>query len=507
MTGTDDGYDGDHRFRLLVESVRDYAIFMLDPGGSVTSWNLGAQRTKGYEAAEIIGKHFSVFYPPEDIAAGKCERELALASREGRCEEEGWRLRKDGSRFWAHVIITVLRTEEGSLLGFAKVTRDLTARVHAERERAIGQEREAASRRKDDFLAVMSHELRNPLASIVATVDAVRLRGGHSNEAEMGTIGRQARHMSRLIDDLLDASRALRESVPLLPVLVEIGRILADAIELTRPAMRARGHVLTVDIAGHGLPVNVDVERMVQVFGNILSNAAKYTPQNGRIHVRASATADQVTVIVEDSGDGIAPELLDQIFEPFVQGDQGLDRKRGGLGIGLAVVRKLVRSHDGEAFAESPGPGHGSKLTVRLPLGALALVYDESTLPSAKDRRRILLIDDNHDFVESLQLALDALGHETFAAFDGPGGITAALTFKPDIVFLDIGLPGLSGYEVVGRLRRVAGCEHIPVIAITGYARDADRALALQAGFTDHLAKPVDFARLEKTMTSFTGHS
>jgi len=504
MAGTEEngGHDSDHRFRLLVESVKDYAIFMLDPEGNVTSWNLGAQRTKGYEAAEIIGKHFSTFYPPEDIAAGKCERELALASREGRYEEEGWRLRKDGSRFWAHVIITALHSEEGHLLGFAKVTQDLTARLHAERERAIGREREAASRRKDDFLAVMSHELRNPLASIVATVDAVRLRGGHANETEMGTIGRQARHMKRLIDDLLDASRALRDNMPLLPVTIEIGQILADAIEVTGPAMRDCGHTLTVDIAGVGLPVNVDVERMVQVFGNILSNAAKYTSQNGRVHVRASATADQVTVSVEDSGDGIAPELLDQIFEPFVQGDQGLDRKRGGLGIGLAVVRKLVRSHDGEVFAESPGPGRGSRLTVRLPLAAPAFVSDESMLSPAKERRRILLIDDNHDFVESLQSALDALGHKTLATFDGPTGIAAALTFKPDIVFLDIGLPDLSGYEVVSQLRRVAGCEDIPIIAITGYAREADCALALRAGFTGHLAKPVDFARLEMTMSS-----
>jgi signal transduction histidine kinase len=275
------------------------------------------------------------------------------------------------------------------------------------------------TRKTDDFLAVMSHELRNPLASIVATVDAVRLRGGHANDAEMGTIGRQARHMNRLVDDLLDASRALRDTVPPLRVLIEVGHILADAIELTGPAMTERGHLLTVDIAGRGLVVNVDVERMVQVFGNILSNAAKYTSQKGRINVRASATADQVTVCVEDSGDGIAPELLDQIFEPLVQGDQGLDRKRGGLGIGLAVVRKLVWSHDGEVFAASPGPGRGSTITVRLPLAALALASNESTLSPTKERRRILLVDDNHDFVESLQSALEALGHETFAAFDG----------------------------------------------------------------------------------------
>jgi CheY-like chemotaxis protein/anti-sigma regulatory factor (Ser/Thr protein kinase) len=363
-------------------------------------------------------------------------------------------------------------------------------------------EREAAARRKDDFLAVMSHELRNPLASIVATVDAVRLRGGQAHDAEMATIGRQARHMTRLVDDLLDASRALRDNVPLVAVSVEIGSVLADAIELTGPAMREHGHALSVDISDHGLMVNVDVERMAQVFGNILSNAAKYTPEGGRIHVSASATADQVAVSVEDNGEGIAPELLGQIFEPFVQGARGLDRKGGGLGIGLAVVRKLVDAHHGEVLAESSGAGRGSKLTVRLPRAKGPLVSDEPSFSPARKRRRILLIDDNRDFVEALRLALEALGYETLGTFDGPNGVAAALAFKPDIVFLDIGLPDLSGYEVVSRLRRVSGCEDVPIIAITGYVREADRALALEAGFTDHFPKPVDLERLEKTISN-----
>jgi PAS domain S-box-containing protein len=500
-TDEDDGHDRDHRFRLLVESVKDYAIFMLDPEGRITSWNLGAQRAKGYEAAEIVGKHFSVFYPPEEVGAGKCEQELAIAAREGRCEDEGWRVRKDGSLFWAHVIITALRSEEGSLLGFAKVTQDLTARLHAERERAIGLEREAASRRKDDFLAVMSHELRNPLASIVATMDVVRVRGGQASDAEMATIERQARHMTRLVDDLLDASRALRESVPLVPTSIETARVLADAIDLARPVMSAHGHVPTASIPAHGLLVSVDVGRMAQVFGNILCNAAKFTPPGGRIHVSASATVDQVAVRIEDTGEGIAPELLGQIFEPFVQGEQGLDRKRGGLGIGLAIARKLVRAHQGEILAESLGRGRGSRLTVRLPRVAVASVSDRPLPAPARAQRRILLIDDNVDFVEALRLLLEGLGHEAQAIFDGPSGVTAALAFRPDVVFLDIGLPDVSGYEMVGRLRRVAGCETIPIIAISGYARAADRALALEAGFTDHLAKPIDLTRIEKAIS------
>jgi PAS domain S-box-containing protein len=500
LTDDDVGYPSDHRFRLLVESVKEYAIFILDPEGRVSSWNLGARRIKGYDAAEILGKHFSVFYPPEEVAAGKCEQELVIASREGRCEEEGWRVRKDGSRFWANVVITALRSDEGRLLGFAKVTQDLTARVLAQRERAIGLERAAASRRKDDFIAVMSHELRNPLASIVATAEVVRVRGGQASEAEMATIDRQARHMTRLVDDLLDASRALRENVPLVPVPIEIARVLGDAIELAHRVMRERDHVLTANIPDLGLLVSVDVERMAQVFGNILTNAAKYTPPGGRIHVTASTTLDEVAVSVEDNGEGIAPELLDQMFEPFVQGDQGLDRKRGGLGVGLAIARKLVRAHHGEITAESPGRGRGSRLTVRLPRVAMPSVSDEPPPSPARPRHRILLIDDNRDFVESLQLLMESLGHEALAVFDGPSGVAAALAFQPELVFLDLGLPEVSGYEVVGRLRRVVGCETIPIIAISGYAREADRALALESGFTSHLAKPINFAGIEKAI-------
>jgi PAS domain S-box-containing protein len=494
-----DADDGDHRFRLLVESVKEYAIFMLDTEGYITSWNLGAERTKGYRAEEIIGKHFSIFYPRVDVAAGKCEHELAVASRDGRWEEEGWRVRKDGSQFWANVIITSMRSPGGNLLGFAKVTQDLTARLHAERERAIGLEREAASRRKDDFLAVMSHELRNPLASILTTAEVARVRGGQASEAEMAIIGRQARHMTRLVDDLLDASRALRESPSLTSVSIEVGSIVADAVELARPTMNLRDHVLTSDIPDDGLVVSVDVERMAQVLGNILSNAAKYTPPGGRIHVSASATAAEVAIRVEDNGEGIVPELLGQVFEPFVQGAQGLDRKRGGLGIGLAIARKLVRAHHGDVVAESSGPGRGSRLTIRLPRATVTAAREASS--SSRARYRILLIDDNDDFVEALRSLVEALGHEALAMLDGPSGVVAAFSFQPDMVFLDIGLPDVSGYEVVGRLRRIAGCETIPIVALSGYSRPADRALALDAGFTDHLVKPIDVARIEKSIS------
>jgi PAS domain S-box-containing protein len=495
------GADSDSRFRLLVETVRDYAIFMLDPGGYVSTWNSGAERLKGYTREEIVGKHFSQFYPSEDVAAGKCDRELEDAIRYGRFEDEGWRIRKDGSRFWANVVITTLRDWNGMVVGFAKVTRDLTDRVRAEHERAQALAMQEAVRQRDDFLAIMGHELRNPLASVVTAVHLIRLRGGRASEKEMGVLERQSRQMTRLLDDLLDASRALRNKVSFIPKTIELGQVLANAIELAHPLVEQRSHDLIVDVPDRGLLVEVDPERMAQVFGNILNNAAKYTPEGGKIRLSATATERQVSVSVEDTGQGIARDMLGRVFDLFVQGEGGAERSGGGLGIGLAVAQKLVHAHQGEILVESNGPGRGSRFTVRLPA---AKKLSEPFSPDGPhsgpqmSRRRILLVDDNRDSVELMRTLLDCLGHQTHTAFDGPGAVQACREFRPEMVLLDIGLPGMTGYEVASQMRALPGCEQIPIIAISGYAREADRAQALQAGFSDHLAKPIEIERLEE---------
>jgi PAS domain S-box-containing protein len=485
------------RFRLLVDSVKDYAIFILDPDGRIATWNAGAERLKGYTRQEILGRHFSTFYTRDDIDAAKCELELEGAARDGRFEDEGWRLRKDGSRFWANVVITALRDQAGALVGYAKVTRDLTDRLRVEQERTHALAMEEAARRKDEFLAVMGHELRNPLASIVTAAHLMKLRGGRANEKEVDVVDRQARHMTRLVDDLLDASRALRDKVVLFPKKVEIGVVLANAIELASALFEHRRHGLTVDVP-EGLVVQVDVERMGQVFGNILSNAAKYTPEGGRIHMSAEAVDDHVLVRIEDNGRGIAPELLAQVFDLFVQGEQGIERKEGGLGIGLAVARKFVEAHGGEIRAESAGTGRGTRFTVRLPFSHAAspdVAVEEQPAPSKK-RRRILLVDDNHDSVDLMRALLEYLGHEAHVAYDGPTGVQAFRELQPDIVLLDIGLPGLSGYEVLAQMRAMPAGAKAAIIAVSGYARDVDRARALKAGFTDHLGKPVQMRQL-----------
>jgi PAS domain S-box-containing protein len=312
----------EERFRLLVESVRDYAIFMLDPQGVIVTWNSGAERIKGYAANEIIGKHFSVFYPADDVDAGKCEQKLALASQSGRVEDEGWRLRKDGSRFWANTVITALRDPAGRLIGFAKVARDLTERVSAENERLQLARIEEAARRKDEFLAIMGHELRNPLAPLVIVARMIRLRGGRATEKEMGVLDRQLSQMTKIVADLLDASRAMRDKVDLSLQAMEIGEVLANAIDLASPLLEERHHELDVEVPSRGLTVNVDPDRMAQVFGNVLNNAAKYTPSRGRIQLRAARFGQQIEVTVQDNGQGIPPQMLERIFDLFAQADQ-----------------------------------------------------------------------------------------------------------------------------------------------------------------------------------------
>jgi hypothetical protein len=491
------------RFRLLVESVRDYAIFILDPSGIVSTWNAGAERIKGYASTEIIGQHFSKFYPQDEIDAGKCERELAVAEREGRFEDEGWRLRKDGTRFWANVVITALRDPSGALFGFAKVTRDLTDRMLAENARIELVRREEADRRKDEFLAIMGHELRNPLAPLATAIQMIRLRGGRATEKEMGILDRQLRQMTKVISDLLDASRAMRETVALTPSVVEIGEVLANAVDIASPLIQDQHHNLIIDAADNGLLVSVDPDRMAQVFGNVLNNAAKYTHCGGTIELKAAAEGEDVVVTVSDNGQGISHETLGQIFNLFTQGDRGLERTGGGLGIGLAVARRIVLAHRGSIVAKSDGPGRGSRFVVRLPRASVLAPAPGRPTPTVLhtgSRRKIIIVDDNRDAVEMMQTLLEHSGHDVSVAYDGPSALKLCEEMKPDALFLDIGLPGMDGYEVARRARELGSCKRIPIVAVSGYARGEDCARALANGFSAHLTKPVDLDEVARLL-------
>jgi PAS domain S-box-containing protein len=490
----------EEHFRLLVEGVQDYALFMLDPGGIIVSWNTGAQRIKGYRPEEIIGRHFSVFFTPEDVAAGKPDRELHVAGTEGRIEDEGWRLRKDGSRFWANVIVTALRDPQGRLRGFAKITRDLSHRKQTE---ALAE----ANRRKDEFLRMLAHELRSPLGPLLTSVHLLR-RADTSAQARaesLDRIERQLRHLSRLVDDLLDVSRIIRGQVQLRRERVDLARMVRTTAEDRRGLIEQGGLSLAVQTPATPVWVEGDSTRLSQVFHNLLDNATKFTARSGRVEVRLTVDGQrrQAVVSVRDTGQGIEPELLGRIWEVFTQADRSLDRPRGGLGLGLSVVKGLVELHHGEVRAASAGQGKGAELTVCLPVAPepAALAQATHALP-AGERRRVVIIEDSRDAADSLRLLLEVLGNEVRVAYSGPEGVQAARTWAPDVVISDIGLPGLDGYGVAAQLRRHPATARALLIGLSGYGREEDIRRAGEAGFDHYLVKPAAPEELVRLLAS-----
>ena len=346
---------------LLVESVRDYAIFALDTTGHVLSWNEGAQRAKGYTAAEIIGRHFSTFYSAEDIAAGKPTWELEIATSEGRYEEEGWRIRKDGSRFWANVVITALRNDAGQLVGFAKVTRDLTERRAAEERRLADARRvaeaEASSRVKSEFLAAMSHELRTPLNAIGGYAELLEL-GIHGpitpdQRTALERIQRSQRHLLGIITDLLNFSRIEAGQVEYDTVAVPLHVVVDTVLPLLEPQAAAKGIALERRPCPAELVARADRLKVEQIILNLLSNAVKFTPAGGRVAVDCSAAGDRVVISVRDTGPGIPADQQAAIFQPFVQLGRTRSSAHEGTGLGLSISRDLARAMDGDVTVES----------------------------------------------------------------------------------------------------------------------------------------------------------
>jgi PAS domain S-box-containing protein len=665
-------------FRLLVEGVNDYAIFLLDPTGHVLTWNLGAERLKGYRAEEIIGKHFSTFYPQEALARDWPAQELKAARAEGRFEDEGWRVRKDGSLFWANVVITAVRDGEGKLRGFSKVTRDLTERRQREEdlrqardlleirveqrteeltranealqseieqrksseerlrhligalpaavyttdregritlyndlavdlwgrhpelgkdlwcgsfrifrpdgtplphdecpmaislregrsvrgeeiiverpdgsrfwvqphptpqrnakgeiigavnmlvditerkrteqelrhlERELREKVEAlaeADRRKNEFLATLAHELRNPLAPLRHGLQLLRLA------EDDPVIRRQAREMMerqlgqmvRLVDDLLDVSRITSRKLRLRKETVDVAIALQSAVETARPLLEEAGHELTVTLPAEPAYLEADLTRLAQVFVNLLHNAAKYTPQGGRVWLAAERRDGEVVISVRDNGIGITAEHLPHLFEMFSQAAPALERSDGGLGIGLSLVRGLVELHGGTVEAHSEGLGQGSEFVVRLPMTEAPVTAGrhpagEKTLAGSRPMCRILVADDNRDSADGLGTLLELKGFEVITAHDGLGAVQSAATFRPDVALLDIGMPGLNGYEAALRIRQTPWGKNMVLIAITGWGQEEDKQRAKEAGFDHHLTKPVDTADLERLL-------
>ncbi|HEX6134041.1 MAG TPA: PAS domain-containing sensor histidine kinase [Longimicrobiales bacterium] len=363
----------DELYRLLVDSLRDYAVFALDPTGHVLTWNPGAQRFKGYAAPEVIGRHFSIFYPQAEIDAGKPDMELREAARVGRFEDEGWRLRKDGSRFWANVVITAIRDGGGELVGFAKVTRDLTERRAAELRAVEAARRvaeaEAANRAKSEFLAAMSHELRTPLNAIGGYVDLISLgiRGPVTEQQieDLKRIRRSQQHLLGLINDLLNFSRLEAGEVSYQLDYVPLRAVFAGLAAMLEPLAEAKGITVTWPRSTQ-VQVYADRTKVEQIMVNLLTNAIKFTGEGGSITVSCSARRDHVSVHVTDTGRGIEQEKLERIFEPFVQVGRTHTSAHEGAGLGLAISRDLARAMDGELSVRSQ-IGAGSTFTLVLP--------------------------------------------------------------------------------------------------------------------------------------------
>lgn len=382
------------------------------------------------------------------------------------------------------------------------------ARVEREREGLL-QAAEAANRAKDEFLAMLGHELRNPLAPILTALHLMKLRGDESSARERTIIERQVSHLARLVDDLLDVSRIARGKVELKYETVELFEVVTRAIEVASPLLEERAHQLTLDIPRAGLAVHADAGRLVQVVSNLLTNAAKYTPAGGRIVLTGASEADEVRLHVQDNGVGMTADILKHAFDLFVQGHQTSDRAHGGLGLGLTIVRSLVERHGGTVTARSAGTDRGSEFVVRLPR-ARARESSATTppVPAAQASQvsaplvRVLVVDDNQDAAEMLAAALEIYGCQVQIAHDGPQALQLAATHVFDAALLDIGLPVMDGYELAGRLKIQPNLKRARLVAVTGYGQDSDRQRALAAGFEEHLVKPVDIQALQKIVSS-----
>ncbi|WP_338762628.1 ATP-binding protein [Massilia sp. METH4] len=378
--------------------------------------------------------------------------------------------------------------------------------AHIERVRSVDALREA-DRHKSEFLAVLAHELRNPLAPIRNGLELLRLSAGSPEAVAKvsGMMDRQLSHMTHLINDLLDIARVSSGKIVLHREVADLNGIVATAIEASMPALEAAGHDLAVDLPEGPLPVEADPVRIAQVIGNLLTNAAKYTPRHGKIRVTAWAEEGMAVVAVADNGIGIAAESLDAVFDMFTQVARHVERSNGGLGIGLSLVRRLLDLHGGSVTAASAGPGQGSTFTVRLPLAAAVRQSGPAraaSAPAPSRRLRVLIADDNVDAAHSLADLLALEGHDTRVAADGPGALALAEAFRPEVVFLDIGMPGMDGYETARRLRQLPGLAAVPLAALTGWGAAEDRARTRAAGFDHHLLKPAVPAEVDAVLAT-----
>ena len=467
------------RYRLIVESSTGYGIFTFDTQGVITTWNLGAERILGYAEAEILGKKLEVIFTPEDCEAGQPEFMMRKAAADGQALDERWHVRKGGEKFWANGLVMPLKDDAGETRGYLKILRDMTDRRRL--ENALKEQTadlQEADRRKNEFLAMLAHELRNPLAAINS---ALQLSILASHDADSVTwsrevIQRQVKNLSRLVDDLLDVSRITLGKVQLRVEPLELGPVITRAVASVRQLMDERQHELSVALPQEPVCLDADPTRLEQVVVNLLNNAAKYTEPGGRIGIEVERQSHEVVITVRDTGIGIPPAMLTRVFDMFIQVDRSSARSMDGLGIGLALVRSIAEMHGGSVSATST-PGEGSNFSVHLPLAEVTperLPRADVEIRGEGDPARVLVVDDNEDLAQSTAQVLELSGHEVKTAHDGRSAIAAARACRPDVILLDIGLPGMDGYDVAGLLRQESELKNTVIIAVSGYGEEVD---------------------------------
>jgi two-component system CheB/CheR fusion protein len=495
----------------IVESSED-AIVGITLGGTITTWNRGAERLYGYTADDAIGRHIRILMR----TGSEPELELFLERiRRGEKVEHVLSLCRHRTDAQVDVSTTIspIHNRRGAISGVSAIGRDIAPLLGAQRELEQRQRRiavlleqaEESSRRREQFIAMLSHELRNPLAAVMNATTLIKRPPDADTVARcQAVIERQARHMKRLLDDLLDVSRITRGKFQLLNDDIDLRAPIESAIESTSPLFIERGVKLDHSLPHQMIPVRGDASRLVQVVVNLLSNAANYSPRASTVRLLVTVEDGMGVIRVIDHGVGIESELQGKIFDLFVQSEQRLDRSRGGLGVGLSLAKNIVDLHGGAIDVHSDGPGKGSHFKVAIPLlpGVSPAWPIERTPARRGERCRIVLVDDQADSREMLRMLLESRDHVVIDVEDGPTAIEVITRERPDVAFIDIGLPAMNGYEVAQRIRGRPGLDDVLLVALTGYGAASDVSAARAAGFDEHLIKPAELSKLEKILAT-----
>jgi PAS domain S-box-containing protein len=492
--------DSEVLFRTLGEAVPDF-LWMADADGRPLYQNPAWTRYIGMSHDELLARGWAAIHHPDDVPRLVQTWEEAVARGEAFHVEARTR-RYDGVYRWFAGRTVPLKDDDGHVVKWVGTMTDIHDLTQAK------EALHAADRRKDEFLATLAHELRNPLAPIRNSLHILRLTGTDT-AAQVRVVDmmeRQVHHIVRLVDDLMEVSRITRGKIDLRKELVELAAIVHNAVETAVPVVEGAGHRLAVDLPSEPMLVEADPVRLAQVVANLLNNAAKYTEAGGQLSLTARREGSQVALSVRDTGVGIPAEMLPRVFDLFTQIDRTLGRAQGGLGIGLALVKSLVHLHGGEVEARSDGPGLGSEFTVRLPLvrADAGRASDDGLVRSsaALEGLHLLVVDDSRDAADSLAMLLELMGAEVRTAYDGPSALAALRDRRADVVFLDLGMPGMDGHTVAAQIRLEAQPRDLTLIALTGWGQEEDRRRSREAGFDHHLVKPLDLKALEQLLAS-----